>query len=37
MVIYHAKLHTYEEACRLIDEYIYFYNHQRIQIKTIES
>ena len=32
--IYRIKLQTYEEARLLIDEYIYFYNHQRIQLKT---
>lgn len=32
--IYRTKLMTYEEATLLIDEYIYFYNHQRIQLKT---
>ncbi len=32
--IYRAKLQTYEEARLLIGEYIHFYNHQRIQIKT---
>lgn len=32
--IYRAKLQTYEEARLLIDEYIYFYNNQRIQLKT---
>jgi transposase InsO family protein len=32
--IYRVKLQTYEEACLLIDEYIHFYNHQRIQLKT---
>ena len=32
--IYRAKLQTYEEARLLIDEYIHFYNHQRIQLKT---
>ncbi len=32
--IYRAKLCTYEEARLLIDEYIYFYNYQRIQLKT---
>ena len=32
--IYRTKLQTYEEARLLIGEYIYFYNHQRIQIKT---
>ena len=32
--IYRAKLQTYEEARLLIDEYIYFYNNERIQLKT---
>ena len=32
--IYRAKLQTYEEASLLIDEYIHFYNHERIQLKT---
>jgi putative transposase insK len=32
--IYRQKLKTYEEARLLIDEYIYFYNYQRIQLKT---
>ena len=32
--IYRAKLQTYEEARLLIDQYIHFYNHQRIQLKT---
>ena len=32
--IYQVKLQTYEEARLLIDEYIHFYNHQRIQLKT---
>lgn len=32
--IYRTKLKTYSEARSLIDEYIYFYNHQRIQLKT---
>ena len=32
--IYRTKLKTYEEARLLIDEYIYFYNTQRIQLKT---
>ena len=32
--IYRAKLKTYEEARLLIDEYIQFYNHERIQLKT---
>ena len=32
--IYRVKLQTYEEASLLIGEYIHFYNHQRIQLKT---
>ena len=32
--IYRAKLSTYEEARLLIDEYIFFYNNERIQTKT---
>ena len=32
--IYRIKLQTFEEARLLIDRYIYFYNHQRIQLKT---
>ena len=32
--IYRTKLNTYEEARLLIGEYIYFYNNQRIQLKT---
>ena len=32
--IYRTKIATLAEARELIDEYIYFYNHQRIQSKT---
>jgi len=32
--IYRTKLQTYEEARLLIDEYIHFYNNERIQLKT---
>ena len=32
--IYRTKLRTYEEARFLIGEYIHFYNHERIQLKT---
>ena len=32
--IYRANLQTYEEASLLIGEYIYFYNNQRIQLRT---
>ena len=32
--IYRVKLKTYEQARLLIDEYIHFYNNERIQLKT---
>ena len=32
--IHRVKLQSFTEARRLIDEYIYFYNHLRIQLKT---
>ena len=32
--IYRTKLQTYKQARLLIDEYIHFYNTQRIQLKT---
>ena len=32
--IYRTKIKTFAEARQLIDDYIYFYNHQRIQTKT---
>ena len=32
--IYRTKLRTYEEARLLIDQYIHFYNNERIQLKT---
>ena len=32
--IHRVKLQTFDEARHLIDEYIHFYNHQRIQLKT---
>ena len=32
--IYRTKLESYEEARLLIDEYIHFYNNERIQLKT---
>jgi len=32
--IYRTKLRTYEDARRLIDDYIQFYNNERIQLKT---
>ncbi len=32
--IHRVKIKTFAEARRLIDEYIFFYNHQRIQTKT---
>ena len=32
--IYRQKIHTFEQAKQLIDEYVDFYNHERIQAKT---
>ena len=32
--IYRHQAATFEDAKTLIDNYIYFYNHQRIQLKT---
>ena len=32
--IYRQKIATFEQARKLIDDYIFFYNHQRIQAKT---
>jgi transposase InsO family protein len=32
--IYRQKPRTLSDAQRMIDDYIYFYNHERIQIKT---
>ena len=32
--IHRVKLKSFDEARLLIDDYIYFYNHQRIQLKT---
>ena len=32
--IYRTKIKTFADAKQLIDDYIYFYNHQRIQLKT---
>ena len=32
--IYRHKPESFEEAIKMIDDYIYFYNHERIQTKT---
>ncbi len=32
--IYRQKIKTFQQAKELIDEFIYFYNHERIQLKT---
>ena len=32
--VYRQKIATFDEARTLIDDYIFFYNHQRIQTKT---
>lgn len=35
--IYRQKVKSFHQARELIDEFIYFYNHQRIQLKTGEA
>jgi transposase InsO family protein len=35
--IYRTKLNTFAQANSLIDEYIWFYNNERIQLKTKEA
>lgn len=32
--IYHHKIATFQQARDLIDDFIFFYNHERIQLKT---
>lgn len=32
--IYRQKIDTYNQAQKLIDDYIWFYNNERIQLKT---
>ncbi len=32
--IYRQKIATFQQARELIDDFIYFYNHERIQLKT---
>lgn len=32
--IYRNKPHSFEKANKMIDDYICFYNHERIQTKT---
>jgi len=32
--IYRQKIQTFQQARELIDDFIYFYNHERIQLKT---
>ena len=32
--IHRTKIASFEDAKQLIDDYIYFYNNQRIQVKT---
>ena len=32
--IYRQKIATFQQARELIDEFVYFYNHERIQLKT---
>lgn len=35
--IYRQKIETFQQARHLIDDFIYFYNHERIQSKTGEA
>ena len=35
--IYRQKIRTFQQANELIDDFIYFYNHERIQLKTGET
>ncbi len=35
--IYRQKIKTFQQARKLIDDFIYFYNHERIQLKTGEA
>ena len=35
--IYRQKIKSFQQARELIDEFIYFYNHERIQLKTGEA
>ena len=35
--IYRRKPATFSEANEMVDRYIYFYNHERIQLKTGEA
>ena len=35
--IYRQKIKSFRQARDLIDDFIYFYNHERIQLKTGET
>jgi len=35
--IYRQKIKTFQKARELIDEFIFFYSHERIQLKTGEA
>ena len=35
--IYRQKIRSFQQAKELIDDFIYFYNHERIQLKTRET
>ena len=35
--IYRQKIRTFQQAKELIDDFIDFYNHERIQLKTREA
>ena len=35
--MYRQKITTFQQAKELIDDFIYFYNHERILLKTGET
>ena len=35
--VYRQKIKSFQQARDLIDDFIYFYNHERIQLKTGEA
>ncbi|NCE65453.1 hypothetical protein D1159_12915 [Pseudoflavonifractor sp. 524-17] len=35
--IYHQKINSFRQARKIIDEFIHFYNYERIQLKTGET
>jgi putative transposase len=35
--LHHVKNPSFEEACQLVNDYIYFFNYERIQLKTKQT